>query len=180
MGTRGSAALRAEEASRAAESLGASRERTLDFPMRDREHAPHAGGARPPDPPSTRPASVIAPALEGRQPGSSRDGARSFATPARRGTREGGARDSEASAVQDPAQPELPAGFRQAVVPRGRQRGFETEDDRGALLRIAVRRRDTGGEVYPREPSYDVVAHHAAYYGSLIRTVRRTFLHTTR
>jgi bacillithiol biosynthesis deacetylase BshB1 len=171
MGTRGSAQLRAEEASRAAEVLGVSARETLGLPDAGIENTPATREALARVIRRFRPRVVIAPAAEGRHPdhrvtaGLVRDacfvaGLAKIApeVPKHRPLkvlhsltyRQDFSRPSFVVDVTDEFEQKL-----EAVRCYGSQFDGETQ----------------AGEVFPNgEPLYDVIRHYAATYGSLIRT----------
>ena len=170
MGTRGSAALRAAEASRAAEVMGLAARENLDLT--------DAGIVN--DPPTReilarairrlRPRVVIAPALTGRHP--------DHATTAQL------VRDAAFVAGLAKIAPELPKHRPHKIVhcltyrqDLGKPTFVVDISDEFEQKMAAVRCYDSqfegvtqAGEVYPNgEPLYDMIRHYAAYYGALIR-----------
>jgi bacillithiol biosynthesis deacetylase BshB1 len=171
MGTRGSAALRADEASRAADVLGCVARETLGLPDAGVENTPATRERLALAIRRFRPRVVIAPALEGRHP-DHRVAAQLV-------------RDACFVAGLQKIAPDVPKHrplkilhcltYRQDFVRPtfvvDISADFERKMDAvrcyGSQFDDAVQ----AGEVYPTgEPLYDVVAHYAAYYGALIRT----------
>jgi bacillithiol biosynthesis deacetylase BshB1 len=171
MGTRGSAALRAEEASRAAEVLGCSARETLGLPDAGVENSPATREALARVIRRFQPRIVIAPALEGRHP-DHRVTAQLV-------------RDACFVAGLAKVAPDVPKhrphkvlhclAYRQDFVRPTFVVDISDEFERkmeavrcyGSQFDGAIQ----AGEVHPTgEPLYDVVTHYAAYYGSLIRT----------
>ena len=171
MGTRGSAALRAEEASRAAEVLGCSARETLGLPDAGVENSPATREALARVIRRFQPRIVIAPALEGRHP-DHRVTAQLV-------------RDACFVAGLAKVAPDVPKyrphkvlhclAYRQDFVRPTFVVDISAEFERkmeavrcyGSQFDGAIQ----AGEVHPTgEPLYDVVTHYAAYYGSLIRT----------
>ena len=169
-GTRGSAALRAEEASRAAEVLGVTARENLGLPdahlfNTDETRAAVVGAIR-----RFEPRVVIAPAMEGRHPDH-----RITAQLVRDACFLSGL------AKYDPALPKHrpfkvlhTLSYRQDFV----RPSFVVDISAEMELKLeAVRCYASqfegvtqAGEVYPNgEPLYDVVRHYAAWYGALIR-----------
>jgi bacillithiol biosynthesis deacetylase BshB1 len=180
MGTRGSAELRAREASRAAEILGVSARENLGLPdagiTGDRETRERLARAIR----RFRPRVVIAPALEGRHPD------HHIAAQL--------VRDACFVAGLAKVAPDVPPHrphkimhtltYRQDFV----RPSFVVDiSDEFEQKMEAVRCYDSqfggarqAGEVYPNgEPLYDVVRHYAAYYGTLIRCRYGEPYHTT-
>jgi bacillithiol biosynthesis deacetylase BshB1 len=171
MGTRGSAALRAEEASRAAEVLGCAARETLGLPDAGIENSPATREALARVIRRFQPRVVIAPAMEGRHP-DHRITAQLV-------------RDACFVAGLAKVAPDVPKhrphkvlhclAYRQDFV---RPTFVVDVTDEFARKMEAVRCYASqfdgavqAGEVYPNgEPLYDAVTHYAAYYGSLIRT----------
>jgi bacillithiol biosynthesis deacetylase BshB1 len=171
MGTRGSAQLRAEEASHAAEVLGVSARETLGLPDAGIENSPATREALARVIRRFRPRVVIAPASDGRHPdhrvtaGLVRDacfvaGLAKIApeVPKHRphkilhalAYRQDFARPSFVVDISDEFEQKL-----DAIKCYGSQFDGETQ----------------AGEVFPNgEPLYDIIRHYAATYGSLIRT----------
>ena len=170
MGTRGSAALRAAEASRAAEVMGLAARENLDLT--------DAGLVN--DPPTRemvsrairrfRPRVVIAPALTGRHP--------DHATTAQL------VRDASFVAGLAKIAPDVPKHRPHKIVhcltyrqDLGKPTFVVDVSDEFEQKMEAVRCYDSqfdgvtqAGEVYPNgEPLYDLIRHYAAYYGTLIR-----------
>jgi bacillithiol biosynthesis deacetylase BshB1 len=171
MGTRGSAALRAEEASRAAEVLGCVARETLGLPDAGIENTPATREQLAVAIRRFRPRVVIAPALEGRHP-DHRIAAQLV-------------RDACFVAGLQKVAPDVPKhrphkvlhclAYRQDFVrptfvvdiSADFERKLQAVQCYSSQFDEAVQ----AGEVYPTgEPLYDVVTHHAAYYGALIRT----------
>jgi bacillithiol biosynthesis deacetylase BshB1 len=171
MGTRGSAALRAEEASRAAEVLGCVARETLGLPDAGIENTPATRQQLAVAIRRFRPHVVIAPSLEGRHP-DHRIAAQLV-------------RDACFVAGLQKIAPDVPKhrphkiihclAYRQDFV---RPTFVVDISDHFARKLEAVRCYSSqfddavqAGEVYPNgEPLYDVIEHYAAYYGALIRT----------
>ena len=170
MGTRGSAALRAEEASRAAEILGCAARETLGLPDAGIENTPATRELLARAIRRFRPRVVIAPALEGRHPD------HRIAAPL--------VRDACFVAGLAKVAPDVPKhrphkilhclAYRQDFVrptfvvdiSEDFERKMEAVRCYGSQFDGAIQ----AGEVYPTgEPLYDVVTHYAAYYGALIR-----------
>jgi bacillithiol biosynthesis deacetylase BshB1 len=171
MGTRGSAALRAEEASRAAELLGCAARETLGLPDAGIENTPATRQQLALAIRRFRPRVVIAPSLEGRHP-DHRIAAQLV-------------RDACFVAGLQKIAPDVPKhrplkilhslSYRQDFVrptfvvdiSEDFERKMEAVRCYGSQFDGAIQ----AGEVYPTgEPLYDVITHHAAYYGALIRT----------
>lgn len=171
MGTRGSAALRAEEASRAAELLGCAARETLGLPDAGIENIPATRQQLALAIRRFRPRVVIAPSLEGRHP-DHRIAAQLV-------------RDACFVAGLQKIAPDVPKhrplkilhslSYRQDFVrptfvvdiSEDFERKMEAVRCYGSQFDGAIQ----AGEVYPTgEPLYDVITHHAAYYGALIRT----------
>jgi bacillithiol biosynthesis deacetylase BshB1 len=171
MGTRGSAALRAEEASRAAEILGCVARETLSLPDAGIENTPATREQLARVIRRYRPRIVLAPSMEGRHP------------------------DHRVAAqlVRDAC---FVAGLQKVAsdVPKHRplkilhcltyrqdfvrptfvvdiSEDFERKMDAIRCYSSQFDGAIQAGEVYPNgESLYDVIAHYAAYYGTLIRT----------
>jgi bacillithiol biosynthesis deacetylase BshB1 len=171
MGTRGSAALRGQEAERAAEILGCSARETLGLPDAGIENTPATREALARVIRRFQPRVVIAPALEGRHP-DHRIAAQLI-------------RDACFVAGLAKVAPEVPKhrphkivhslAYRQDFIRPTFVVDISAEFERKmAAVRCYASQFDDAiqaGEVYPTgEPLYDVVTHHAAMYGSLIRT----------
>jgi bacillithiol biosynthesis deacetylase BshB1 len=171
MGTRGSAQLRAEEASRAAELLGCSARESLGLPDAGIENTPATREALARAIRRVRPRVVIAPAMEGRHP-DHRVTAQLV-------------RDACFVAGLAKVAPEVPRhrphkilhtlAYRQDFVRPSFVVDISDEfEQKMAAVRCYGSQFDgatQAGEVYPTgEPLYDVVTHYAATYGSLIRT----------
>ncbi len=171
MGTRGSAELRAREASRAAEVLGASARENLGLPDAGIVNDPATRELLARAIRRFQPRVVIAPALEGRHP-DHRAAAQLV-------------RDACFVAGLAKVAPDVPKhrplkilhalAYRQDFV----RPSFVVDISEEFETKLeAVRCYDSqfagviqAGEVYPNgEPLYDVVRHYAAYYGALIRT----------
>jgi bacillithiol biosynthesis deacetylase BshB1 len=171
MGTRGSAALRAEEASRAAEVLGCAARETLGFPDAGIENTPATREQLAIAIRRFRPRVVIAPALEGRHP-DHRIAAQLV-------------RDACFVAGLQKLAPDVPKhrphkilhclAYRQDFVRPtfvvDISADFERKMDAVRCYSSQFDDAVQAGEVYPTgEPLYDVITHYAAYYGALIRT----------
>lgn len=171
MGTRGSAALRAEEASRAAEVLGCVARETLGLPDAGIENTPATREQLALAIRRFRPRVVIAPALEGRHP-DHRIAAQLV-------------RDACFVAGLQKVAPDVPKHRPHKVVHALTYRQdfvkptfvvdisdvFERKMDAIRCYDSQFAGATQAGEVYPTgEPLYDVITHHAAYYGALIRT----------
>lgn len=171
MGTRGSAALRADEASRAAEVLGCAARETLGLPDAGIENTPSTREKLAIAIRRYRPRVVIAPSLEGRHP-DHRIAAQLV-------------RDACFVAGLQKIAPDVPKhrplkilhclSYRQDFVrpsfvvdiSEDFERKMEAVRCYGSQFDEAIQ----AGEVYPNgEPLYDVITHYAAYYGTLIRT----------
>lgn len=171
MGTRGSAELRAAEASRAAELLGVSARETLGLPDAGIENTPATREALARVIRRFQPRVVIAPAMEGRHP-DHRITAQLV-------------RDACFIAGLARIAPDVPKhrphkilhtlAYRQDFVrPTFVVDITDTFEQKMAAVRCYGSQFEgalQAGEVYPTgEPLYDVVRHYAATYGSLIRT----------
>jgi bacillithiol biosynthesis deacetylase BshB1 len=171
MGTRGSAQLRGAEAEEAARVLGLSARETLGLPDAGIENTPATRELLARAIRRYQPRVVIAPAMEGRHP-DHRITAQLV-------------RDACFVAGLAKIAPELPKHRPHKVVHSLAYRqdfvrpSFVVDiSEEFAQKMAAVRCYGSqfdgaiqAGEVYPTgEPLYDVVTHHAAYYGSLIRT----------
>ena len=171
MGTRGSAAVRADEAQQAADVLGVSARETLGLPDAGIENTPATREALARVIRRFAPRVVIAPALEGRHP-DHRVTAQLV-------------RDACFVAGLAKLAPEAPAhrphkilhslAYRQDFVRPSFVVDISDEfEQKLKAIRCYASQFDgavQAGEVYPTgEPLYDVVTHHAATYGSLIRT----------
>jgi bacillithiol biosynthesis deacetylase BshB1 len=171
MGTRGSAALRASEASRAAEVMGLAARENLDLPDAGIVNTPEtrAGLARVIR--RFTPRIVIAPSRQGRHP--DHIAAAQLI------------RDACFVAGLAKVAPEVPKHRPHKILHAiAYRQDFErpsfvvdiTDEFEQKLeaIRCYSSQFDEAtqaGEVYPNgEPLYDVVRHHAAYYGTLIRT----------
>jgi bacillithiol biosynthesis deacetylase BshB1 len=171
MGTRGSAALRAQEASNAAEVLGASARETLGLPDAGIENSPATREALARVIRRFRPRVVIAPASEGRHPDHR--------------VTAGLVRDACFVAGLAKIAPDVPKHrplkilhsltYRQDFV---RPTFVVDITDEFEQKLAAVRCYSSqfegeiqAGEVFPNgESLYDIIRHYAATYGSLIRT----------
>jgi bacillithiol biosynthesis deacetylase BshB1 len=180
MGTRGSAALRAEEASRAAEILGCVARETLGLPDAGIENNPATREKLAVTIRRFRPRIIIAPALEGRHP-DHRVAAQLV-------------RDACFVAGLQKVAPDVPRhrphkilhclAYRQDFVRPSFVVDISADFDRKLeAVRCYGSQFDgeiQAGEVYPNgEPLYDVITHYAAYYGTLIRTRYGEPFHTT-
>lgn len=171
MGTRGSAALRADEASRAAEILGCAARETVGFPDAGIENTPATRETLARVIRRFQPRIVIAPAMEGRHPDH-----RITAQLVRDACFVAGlARVAPDAPKHRPHKILHCLAYRQDFV---RPTFVVDISDEFARKMEAVRCYASqfdgaiqAGEVYPTgEPLYDTVTHYAAYYGSLIRT----------
>lgn len=171
MGTRGSASLRQQEAEAAAEVLGCSARESLDLPDAGIENTPATRERLARAIRRYRPRVVIAPALEGRHP-DHRVAAQLV-------------RDACFVAGLAKVAPDVPRhrplkilhalAYRQDFVrPSFVVDVSEEFEQKMAAIRCYASQFDDAiqaGEVYPTgEPLYDVITHHAATYGALIRT----------
>ena len=171
MGTRGSAALRAEEASRAAELLGCVARETLGLPDAGIENTPATRQQLALAIRRFRPRVVIAPSLEGRHP-DHRIAAQLV-------------RDACFVAGLQKIAPDVPKhrplkilhclSYRQDFVRPtfvvDISEDFERKMEAVRCYSSQFDEAIQAGEVYPNgEPLYDVITHYAAYYGTLIRT----------
>jgi bacillithiol biosynthesis deacetylase BshB1 len=171
MGTRGSAALRAQEASHAAEVLGVSARETLGLPDAGIENTPATREALARVIRRFRPRVVIAPAFEGRHPDHR--------------VAAGLVRDACFVAGLAKIAPDVPKHrphkilhsltYRQDFVRPSFVVDVTDEfEQKLAAVRCYSSQFDgemQAGEVFPNgEPLYDVIRHYAATYGSLIRT----------
>lgn len=171
MGTRGSAALRAEEASRAAEILGCVARETLGLPDAGIENTSATREQLAMVIRRYRPRIVLAPSMEGRHP-DHRIAAQLV-------------RDACFVAGLQKIAPDVPKHrphkilhcltYRQDFVrPTFVVDISEDFDRKMEAIRCYSSQFDDAiqaGEVYPNgEPLYGVIAHYAAYYGTLIRT----------
>ncbi|MDB4913223.1 MAG: Bacillithiol biosynthesis deacetylase, BshB1 [Gemmatimonadetes bacterium] len=171
MGTRGSAALRGEEAERAAGILGCSARETLGLPDAGIENTPATREALARVIRRVAPRVVIAPALEGRHP-DHRISAQLI-------------RDACFVAGLAKVAPDVPKhrphkilhtlAYRQDFVRPTFVVDISAEfEQKMAAVRCYASQFDEAiqaGEVYPTgEPLYDVVTHYGATYGALIRT----------
>lgn len=170
MGTRGSAELRGEEASRAASVLGLQARESLGLPDAGIENTPATRELLARTIRRFQPRVVIAPALEGRHP-DHRITAQLV-------------RDACFVAGLGKVAPEVPKHRPHKVVHCLTYRqdfvkpSFVVDISEVFERKMeAIRCYDSqfagatqAGEVYPTgEPLYDVIRHHAAYYGALIR-----------
>jgi bacillithiol biosynthesis deacetylase BshB1 len=171
MGTRGSAELRAQEASHAAEVLGVSARETLGLPDAGIENTPATREALARAIRRFRPRVVIAPAFEGRHPDHR--------------VTAGLVRDACFVAGLAKIAPEVPKHrphkILHALTYRQdfRRPSFVVDitdefEQKLAAVRCYSSQFDgeiQAGEVFPNgEPLYDIITHYAATYGSLIRT----------
>ena len=171
MGTRGSAAVRAQEASNAAEVLGVSARETLGLPDAGIENSPATREALARVIRRFRPRVVIAPASDGRHPDHR--------------VTAGLVRDACFVAGLAKIAPEVPKHrphkvlhsltYRQDFVRPTFVVDITDEfEQKVAAVRCYSSQFDgevQAGEVFPNgEPLYDVIRHYAATYGSLIRT----------
>jgi bacillithiol biosynthesis deacetylase BshB1 len=171
MGTRGSAALRAQEASNAAEVLGVSARETLGLPDAGIENSPATREALARVIRRFRPRVVIAPASEGRHPDHR--------------VTAGLVRDACFVAGLAKIAPDVPKHrphkilhvltYRQDFVRPTFVVDITDEfEQKLAAVRCYASQFDgeiQAGEVFPNgETLYDVIRHYAATYGSLIRT----------
>jgi bacillithiol biosynthesis deacetylase BshB1 len=170
LGTRGSAELRADEASRAAEVLGCVARETLALPDAGIENTPATRELLARAIRRFRPRIIIAPALEGRHP-DHRVAAQLV-------------RDACFVAGLAKVAPEVPKhrphkilhclAYRQDFVrPTFVVDISEDFERKMEAVRCYASQFDDAvqaGEVYPTgEPLYDAITHYAAYYGALIR-----------
>ena len=170
MGTRGSAALRGEEAERAAGILGLAARESLGLPDAGITNTPETRELLARAIRRFRPRVVIAPALEGRHP--------DHRTTAQL------VRDACFVAGLGKVAPDVPKHRPHKVVHVLTYRQdfvkptfvvdisdvFEQKMDAIRCYDSQFGGATQAGEVYPTgEPLYDVIRHHAAYYGSLIR-----------
>ena len=170
MGTRGSADTRASEAARAAHVLGVNSRETLAFPDAGIVNTPETRGAVASVIRALKPRIVIAPAQHGRHPDH-----RITAELVRDACFTAGLAKLEPN--MSPHRPKkvlyAVAHREDAVKPTfvvdiSAEFEIKLEAIRcyGSQFDNAV----SGGELYPNgEPIYDLVRHHAAHYGSLIR-----------
>jgi bacillithiol biosynthesis deacetylase BshB1 len=171
MGTRGSASLRQSEAEAAAEILGCSARESLGLPDAGIENTPATRELLARAIRRYRPRVVIAPALEGRHP-DHRIAAQLV-------------RDACFVAGLAKVAPDVPKhrplkilhalAYRQDYVRPSFVVDISDEfEQKMAAIRCYGSQFDEAlqaGEVYPTgEPLYDVITHHAATYGALIRT----------
>jgi bacillithiol biosynthesis deacetylase BshB1 len=171
MGTRGSAALRAEEAARAAAVLGVADRETLALPDAGIENSPATREALARVIRRFRPRVVIAPASEGRHPDHR--------------VTAGLVRDACFVAGLARIAPDVPKhrplkilhalAYRQDFVRPSFVVDISDQFERKLeAIRCYASQFDgeiQAGEVFPNgEPLYDVIRHYAATYGSLIRT----------
>lgn len=171
MGTRGSASLRAEEADRAAEILGCSSRESLGLPDAGIENTPATREALARVIRRLAPRVVIAPALEGRHPDH-----RVAAQLVRDACFVAGlAKIAPDAPKHRPLKILHALAYRQDFVRPSFvvdiSEEFEHKMDAVRCYASQFDGATQAGEVYPNgEPLYDVVTHHAATYGSLIRT----------
>ncbi len=171
MGTRGSASLRAEEADRAAEILGCSSRESLGLPDAGIENTPATREALARVIRRLAPRVVIAPALEGRHPDH-----RVAAQLVRDACFVAGlAKIAPDAPKHRPLKILHALAYRQDFVRPSFvvdiSEEFEHKMDAVRCYASQFEGATQAGEVYPNgEPLYDVVTHHAATYGSLIRT----------
>ncbi len=171
MGTRGSAQLRAEEASRAAEILGVSARETLGLPDAGIENSPATREALARVIRRFRPRVVIAPASEGRHPDHR--------------VTAGLVRDACFVAGLAKIAPEVPKHRPLKILHALAYRQDSTRPSFVVDITDEFERKleaikcyasqfhgeTQAGEVFPNgEPLYDIIRHYAATYGSLIRT----------
>ena len=171
MGTRGSAALRGEEAARAAELLGCAARETLALPDAGIENTPATRELLARAIRRYQPRVVIAPAFEGRHPDHR--------------VTAGLVRDACFVAGLAKVAPELPKHrplkilhtltYRQDFTRPSFVVDISAEFERKLeAVRCYASQFDgeiQAGEVFPNgEPLYDIIRHYAATYGSLIRT----------
>ncbi len=170
MGTRGSADTRASEAARAALVLGVTSRETLAFPDAGIVNTPDTRGAVASVIRALKPRIVIAPAQHGRHPDHRvtaelvRDACFTAGlaklepnTPPHRPTKVLYAVAHREDAVKPTFVVDISAEF---------ETKLEAIKCYGTQFDDAV----AGGELYPNgEPIYDLIRHHAAHYGSLIR-----------
>lgn len=171
MGTRGTAALRAEEASRAAQLLGLTARENLGMPDAGIENTPASREQLALVIRRFTPAVVIAPARAGRHPDHAitaqlvRDAC--FVA--------GLAKIAPFIAVHRPRKVLHCLSYREDFLKPTFVVDISAEFERKLeAVRCYASQFDgatQAGEVYPNgEPLYDLVRHHAAHYGSLIRT----------
>lgn len=170
MGTRGSAALRAEEAARAATVLGVALRRNLELPDAGIENTPATRARLARVIRELKPRVVIGPAPRGRHPDH-----RIAAELVRDACFLAGL------AKLDPTTPpHRPLKVVHSIAYREDHEKptfvvdisdeFETKLDAIKCYASQFDGATQAGEVYPNgEPLYDIVRHHAAHYGSLIR-----------
>jgi bacillithiol biosynthesis deacetylase BshB1 len=171
MGTRGSAELRAQEASRAAEVLGVSVRENLGLPDAGIVNTPETRRLVAVVIRRLRPRIVIAPALMGRHPDHRETAAL--------------VRDACFVAGLQKIDPDTPKHRPLKVIHCVTYREdfskptfvvdvsdyFERKLDAIRCYASQFEGVTQAGEVYPNgEPLFDVVRHHAAHYGSMIRT----------
>ena len=171
MGTRGSAELRAREASQAAEILGATARENAGFPDAAIENTPQTRARLAAMIRKFRPGVVIAPSPKGRHPDH-----RIASELVRDACFIAGLAKVEPSVpVHRPKKVIHSITYRQDFekptfvvdVSAEFERKMEAIRCYGSQFDGAIQ----AGEVYPNgEPLYDIVRHNAAYYGSLIRT----------
>jgi len=171
MGTRGSAELRRKEADHAAEIIGCSFRENLELPDAAIENTPRTRTALARAIRRYRPRVVIAPPLEGRHP-DHRVAAQLI-------------RDASFLAGLAKLAPDVPKhrpfkilhalAYRQDFVRPSFVVDISNEfEQKMAAVRCYESQFEgeiQAGEIYPNgEPLYDIATHHAATYGSLIRT----------
>ncbi|MBX3175150.1 MAG: bacillithiol biosynthesis deacetylase BshB1 [Gemmatimonadaceae bacterium] len=170
MGTRGSAALRGEEARRAAEVLGVAHRENLGLPDAGITNTPETRRALALRIRALRPRVVIAPAPRGRHPDH-----RVAAQLIRDACFVSGLRK-----LDDGSEPHRPLKVLHAIAYREDHvkpsfvvdisATFETKLAAIKCYGSQFDGTTWAGEVYPNgEPLYDIVRHQAAHYGSLIR-----------
>lgn len=170
MGTRGSAALRAEEAARAAQVLGVAVRRNLELPDAAIENTPATRERLARVIRGLRPQVVIAPAPRGRHPDHrvASELVRDACFLA------GLAKLDPSTAPHRPRKVCYAIAYREdAVKPTFVVDITDTFEQKLEAIRCYGSQFDgatLAGEVYPNgEPLYDLVRHQAAHYGALIR-----------
>lgn len=170
MGTRGSAALRAEEAARAAQVLGVAVRRNLELPDAAIENTPATRERLARVLRALRPQVVIAPAPRGRHPDHrvASELVRDACFLA------GLAKLDPSTPPHRPRKVLYAIAYREdAVKPTFVVDITETFEQKLEAIRCYGSQFDgatQAGEVYPNgEPLYDLVRHQAAHYGALIR-----------
>lgn len=170
MGTRGSAALRAAEAERAADVLGVAVRRNLELPDAGIENTPETRRRLARHLRELRPRVVIGPAPRGRHPDH-----RVAAQLVRDACFLAGlAKLDPETAPHRPLKVLHSITYREDHVKPTFVADISAEfETKLAAIRCYGSQFDgatQAGEVYPNgEPLYDVIRHHAAHYGSLIR-----------